>query len=313
MTENIINLLCGIGLFLGGIFMMSENTEKAFGNRIERTLGVLTKNRFTGMLTGLVVTGIIQSSSATTVMTVSFVSSGLMSLSSAVGIVMGANIGTTVTSLIIAFNFSSFAPLAIFLGVVGKLSAKKDAYRHMCNMLTGFGLLFLGMNTMSASFSYLKESDAFLSFLSACEGKFTCVIVGFVMTAVLQSSSATVGILQALTLSGAVSAESALYIIFGQNIGAVIPTVLSSVGQRKEARQVAVIHLLFNLIGTVIFFTVFELLPFPDFIYHISNPSMRVSFMHIAFNVLSTVMLLPFGNLLIKISGYLTRSRSLKV
>ena len=305
--ESIINLLCGIGLFLCGIFMMSEHTENAFGERLKNALGILTKNRFTGMLTGLTVTGIIQSSSATTVMTVSFVATGLMSLSQAVGIVMGANIGTTVTSLLIAFNFSAVAPLAIFLGVGAKIFVKKEQTRHLLDLLTGFGLLFLGMNTMSMSFAHLKSNEAFLSFVSSCKGKIPCILVGFIMTAILQSSSATVGILQALALSGIVQAKSALYIIFGQNIGAVIPTLLSSVGARKEAKQVGVIHLLFNLIGTVIFFLLFELIPFPDFIHRIGNPSMQVSFMHIAFNVLSTVILMPFGDLLVKMSGKLVR------
>lgn len=308
MTQSIINLLCGIGLFLCGIFMMSDHTQQAFGQKLQHTLGVLTKNRFTGMLTGLAVTGLIQSSSATTVMTVGFVSAGLMSLSQAVGIVMGANIGTTVTSLLIAFNFSAVAPLSIFIGVFGKLISKKERHRHMLDLLTGFGLLFLGMNTMSSAFSHLKSSEAFLAFVSSCEGKIPCILIGFIMTAIMQSSSATVGILQALALSGVVSAESSLYIIFGQNIGAVIPTMLSAVGAKKEAKQVGVIHLLFNVIGTVIFFILFEILPFPSFIEKIGNGSMQVSFMHIAFNVLSTVLLLPFGDWLVSVSGRLTKN-----
>lgn len=287
--------------------MMSEHTEKAFGEKLRHTLGILTKSRFTGMLTGLAVTGLIQSSSATTVMTVSFVSSGLMSLSQAVGIVMGANIGTTVTSLLIAFNFSFLAPLAIFIGVAAKIFVKNERLSHLSQLLIGFGLLFLGMNTMSLSFSHLKTSESFLGFVSACEGKIPCVFIGFIMTAILQSSSATVGILQALALSGTVKAESALYIIFGQNIGAVVPTMLSAIGAKKEAKQVAVIHLLFNLIGTLFFFALFELIPFPTFIHRLGNESMQVSFMHIAFNVLSTVLLLPFGNGLIKLSDKAVR------
>ena len=303
--ESTVNLLCGIGLFLCGIFLMSEHTEKAFGERLTHALAALTKNRFTGMLTGLAVTGIIQSSSATTVMTVSFVSAGIMTLSQAVGIVMGANIGTTVTSLLIAFNFSALAPLAIFLGVAVRILAKKEKTRHMCFLVVGFGLLFLGMNTMSLSFAHLKESEAFLSFVSACKGKIPCIFTGIIMTAILQSSSATVGILQALALSGIVPVESAMYIIFGQNIGAVVPTMLSSVGASKEAKQVGIIHLLFNLVGTVFFFIVFEILPFPSFIKSIGNESMQVSFIHIAFNVLSTVLLMPFGDWLIKMSDHI--------
>ncbi len=291
---------------------MSEHTEKAFGEKLTHTLGILTKNRFTGMLTGLAVTGIIQSSSATTVMAVSFVSAGIMTLSQAVGIVMGANIGTTVTSLLIAFNFSALAPLSVFLGVAVRLFAKKEKLRHMCILIIGFGLLFIGMNTMSLSFSHLKDSEAFIGFVSACEGKISCILTGFIMTAILQSSSATVGILQALALSGIVPAQSALYIIFGQNIGAVVPTLLSSAGATKEAKQVGIIHLLFNLIGTVFFFLIFEVIPFPSFIKSIGNESMQVSFMHIAFNVLSTVLLMPFGDLLIKMSNRIINVKIVK-
>ena len=309
--KNVVNLLCGIGLFLCGITIMSEHTEKAFGEKLKHTLGVLTKNRFTGMLTGLAVTGLIQSSSATTVMTVSFVGAGLMSLSQAVGIVMGANIGTTVTSLLIAFNFSAVAPLSVFLGIAVRLFSKKERTAHICFLVIGFGLLFLGMNTMSMSFSYLKDNEAFLSFISACTGKIPCILTGLIMTAILQSSSATVGILQALALSGLIGTESALYIIFGQNIGAVIPTMLSAIGAKKEAKQVGIIHLLFNVIGTVFFFLLFEILPFPHFISRIGNPSMQVSFMHISFNVLSTVLLLPFGNQLIKMSDKLLSPKAL--
>lgn len=307
--ENLVNLLCGIGLFLCGITLMGEHTEKAFGEGLKHTLSLLTKNRFTGMLTGLAVTGIIQSSSATTVMTVSFVASGLMSLSQAVGIVMGANIGTTVTSLLIAFNFSAVAPLAIFFGAAVKIFSKKERTTHICFLVIGFGLLFLGMNTMSLSFSYLRDNEAFLAFISACKGKIPCILAGFIMTAVLQSSSATVGILQALALAGLVDSQSALYIIFGQNIGAVIPTMLSAVGARKEAKQVGIIHLLFNLIGTVFFFILSELVPFYSFVENLGNPSMQVSLMHIGFNVLSTVLLMPFGNQLIGMSDMLCRKR----
>lgn len=311
MLSSIINLLYGIGLFLFGINLMGEHTKNVFGEKLRTTLGVLTKSRFTGVLTGFAVTGLIQSSSATNVMTLSFVSSGLMSLSQAVGIVMGANIGTTVTSLLIAFNFSAFAPLAIFFGAAFFILAKSDRCKHIGSITVGFGLLFLGLNTMSQAFSHLRDNEVFLSFVAACEGKMMCVFTGFVMTAILQSSTATVGILQALALSGAVPVESALYIIFGQNIGEVIPLFISSVGATKEAKQVSIIQLLFNLIGSAFFFLLFEIVPFPDFIRSIGNPSMQVSFMHIAFNVLMTVMLLPFGDVLIKISNKIVNVKKL--
>ncbi len=309
--QSVVNLLCGIGLFLFGINIMSEHTEKAFGEKLRNALGFLTKSRFSGVLTGFAVTAIIQSSTATNVMTLSFVSAGLMSLSQAVGIVMGANIGTTVTSMLIAFNFSSVAPLAIFFGVAVYIFSKKEKAKHLSCLIVGFGILFLGLNTMSMSFGHLKNDETFLSFIAACESKTMCVFTGFIMTAVLQSSTSTVGILQALALSGVIPVESALYIIFGQNIGEVIPVFLSSFGVSKEAKQVGIIQLLFNVIGTAIFFSVFSLLPFPDFIRNIGNPSMQVSFMHVAFNIISTALLLPFGDLLIKISNRIINIRKL--
>ncbi len=303
--DSIINLLCGIGLFLCGIFMMSESTEKAFGEKLKGTLEALSRTRLRATLTGLAVTGIIQSSAATTVMAVSFVSAGLMTLEQTVGIIMGANIGTTVTSLLIAFNFSSIAPLCIFLAVAIRIFARKERTRFLCDVLCGFGLLFLGMNTMSLSFSHLKNNAQFLSLVASCTGKLPCIAVGFIMTAILQSSSATVGILQALALSGLVESEAALYIIFGQNIGAVIPTILSAVGASKQAKQVGMIHLLFNIIGAVLFAVVFIFVPFPEFIKRLGNGSVQVSFMHIAFNVISTIIMLPFGDELVWLSGKL--------
>lgn len=302
MIYNVINLLYGIGLFLFGINLIGENTKRIFGERLQCALGFLTKNRISGMLTGFAVTALIQSSSATNVMTVSFVSAGLMSLSQAVGIVMGANIGTTLTSLLIAFNFSSVAPLAIFLGAAVYIFTKNERLKYTSTAVIGFGLLFLGLNTMSLSFSHLKDSEAFLGFVSACENKFMCVLTGFIMTAIIQSSTATVGILQALALSGAIPVESALYIIFGQNIGEVIPVYLSSLGATRQAKQISVIQLLFNLTGSAFFFILFEIIPFPDLIRDIGNPSMQVSFMHIAFNVIITLLLLPMADILIKIS-----------
>lgn len=302
MIHKVINLLYGIGLFLFGIKLMGEHAQAAFGEKLRHILGVLTKSRFTGMLTGFAVTGLIQSSSATNVMTLSFVSAGLMTLSQAVGIVMGANIGTTVTSLLIAFNFSDFAPLAIFFGTAVYIFTKTQKNKDISAIVIGFGLLFLGLNTMSLSFSHLKDSEAFLSFVAACDSKIMCVVTGFIMTAVLQSSTATVGILQALALSGVVPVESALYIIFGQNIGEVIPVFLSSAGATKQAKQVSIIQLLFNLFGSAFFFILFEIIPFPAFINSIGNPSLQVSFMHIAFNVLMTALLLPFGDWLVRIS-----------
>ena len=300
---NVINLLCGIGMFLIGMSLMSDYTTLTFGNRLKDILSRLANNKVSGMLTGLAVTGIIQSSCATTVAAVSFVDAGLLSLSGAAGIVMGANIGTTVTSLIIAFNFSSVAPLAIFIGAFMKLLCKKERLQNAGIIFCGFGILFVGMGTMSSAFESLKNSEAFLSFVAASQGKFQGIITGFIMTTLMQSSSATVGILQALSMQGIISPENAFYNILGQNIGAVVPVMLSSVGTDKTAKQVGVIHLLFNIIGTLFFIVLMEFLPTEKLFSFTENNSMKISLFHLTFNTVSTIVLLPFSEQLITLSN----------
>ena len=303
---SIINLLCGIGLFLMGMTLMSEYTTLAFGERLKGILSALTKNKLSGVLTGLGVTGIIQSSCATTVTVVSFVDAGILSLSGAVGIVMGANIGTTVTSLIIAFNFSDIAPVAVFLGTVLKMFSKREKLQSAGMITVGFGILFIGLNTMSSAFESLRDSPAFLSFIAGTDGKIRGILTGFIMTAIIQSSSATVGILQALAMQGLFPIETAFYIILGQNIGAVIPVIISSVGANKTAKQVGIIHLIFNIIGTLVFLFLMELVPFNQLFSFTGSDSMKISLFHITFNFVSTLLLLPASDLLIKISEKLT-------
>lgn len=302
----VINLLCGIGLFLIGMTLMSEYTTETFGEKLKDILSALTKNKISGVLTGLTVTGIIQSSCATTVTAVSFVSAGILSLSGAVGIVMGANIGTTVTSLIIAFNFSDIAPIAVFFGTILKMFSKKQKLQSVGMIIIGFGLLFIGLNTMSSAFEALKDNPSFLSFIAKTDGRLQGVLTGFIMTAIMQSSSATVGILQALSMQKLIPLSTAFYIILGQNIGAVVPVIISSAGTSKTAKQVSVIHLLFNLIGTVIFLIFSQFISFENLFSFIESDSMKISLFHIMFNVLSTVMLLPFSDLMIKISEHVT-------
>ena len=304
---SVINLLCGIGLFLYGMTVMSESTTEAFGEKLKDILSALTKNKISGVLTGLGVTGIIQSSCATTVTAVSFVSAGILSLSGAVGIVMGANIGTTVTSLIIAFNFSDIAPIAVFLGTVMKMFAKSKKLQSIGVIIIGFGLLFIGLNTMSSSFEELKDNPSFLSYVSKTHGKMQGVLTGFIMTAIMQSSSATVGILQALSMQKIIPLQTALYIILGQNIGAVIPVIISSVNATKTAKQVGVIHLLFNLFGTLIFLVAMEFIPLADIFSSVKNDSLSISLFHIFFNVASTFILIPLSDKLIKLSEKVTR------
>ena len=303
---SVISLLCGIGLFLFGMTLMSESTTEAFGDKLKGTLSALTKNKISGVLTGFAVTGIIQSSCATTVTAVSFVSAGILSLSGAVGIVMGAYIGTTVTSLIIAFNFSDIAPITVFIGTILKMFSTKNKVQQIGVITAGFGLLFIGLNTMSEAFQSLKDSEVFLSFIAGTQGRIQGVLTGFIMTAIMQSSSATVGILQALSMQGLIPLQTAFYIILGQNIGAVVPVIISSLGATKTAKQVGIIHLLFNLIGTGIFLLLMEFVPFSQILAFEKSDSMRVSLFHIIFNVVSTFILLPASDFLIKISEKLT-------
>ncbi|MDD6146155.1 MAG: Na/Pi symporter [Oscillospiraceae bacterium] len=307
---SVLNLLCGIGMFLAGISLMSSSVGQVFGEKLRDILSLLTRNKLSGVLTGMLVTGAIQSSCATSVMAVCFVDSAMMSLSGATGIIMGANIGTTVTSLLIAFNFSDIAPLSVFLGAMLPIFARKEKTKSIGMLLVGFGLLFIGMNTMSSAFAMLKDNAAFLAFLSRPGGKLQNVLIGFIMTAIMQSSSATVGILQALAMQGMIGIKDAFYIILGQNIGAVIPVILSSAGTGKTAKQVGIIHLLFNLIGTLIFFPLMEFVPFDRLLLCEGNGSMSISLFHIIFNVVSTILLLPLSDRLIALSGRLVRQKT---
>lgn len=304
---SVINLLCGIGMFLTGMALMSDYTTKIYGDKLKNILSKLTKNKISGVLTGMAVTGVIQSSCVTTVTAVSFVESGFLSIAGAAGIVMGANIGTTVTSLIIAVNFSDFAPIVIFIGAFMKLLCKSEKTQNLGVILSGFGILFVGLNTMASGFESLKDSAVFLSFVSASKGKLGGILTGFIMTALLQSSSATVGILQALSMQGIVPIEDGFYIILGQNIGAVIPVLLSCVGTGKTAKQVGAIHLLFNLIGTAIFLLMMELIPFARLLSFLTSDSMKISLFHIMFNVFATIVLLPFSEKLINLSEKIVR------
>lgn len=298
-----INLLCGIGLFLYGMKIMSEGTEKAFGEKLRHILSFAAGTKIKAILTGTAVTGIIQSSTAVTVMTVGFVEAKILSIFQATGIVLGANIGTTVTSLLIAFNFTSIAYACIFIGALPVIVCKKEKIRHVGEIILGFGLLFLGLKTMGSAFSFLKENPDFLSFIVlSSKGKVKGIIAGTVMTLIMQSSSATVGILQSLCLQGLIDTESALYIVLGQNIGTVFTSVLSAAGKSREAKQVGMIHLIFNLGGSVLFLILGELMPFAPLFEKVGSPSMQVSVFHIAFNVITVIAVIPFYNQLIGLS-----------
>lgn len=306
-VANILSMAGGLGLFLFGIRTMGDGLENAAGAKLKRMLEVLTGNRFLAVLVGFVVTAIIQSSTATTVMVVGFVNAGMMSLAQAVGVIMGANIGTTVTSLLIALNFSSVAAAAVLVGVILMLASKKTVVKNLGAIFTGFGLLFLGIDMMSDSMAPLRDSAGFMNFIvnvseSPLRPLFG-IILGIVMTAVLQSSSASVGVLQTLAMQGLVPLKFSVFVLFGQNIGTCLTALFSTVGAKKNSKRAAVIHLLFNLIGTGIFILIALLTPYVEWIEKLSpDPMAQIAISHIVFNIVSTVVMFPFAKVLVKLS-----------
>lgn len=306
-VANILSMAGGLGLFLFGIRTMGDGLENAAGAKLKRMLEVLTGNRFLAVLVGFVVTAIIQSSTATTVMVVGFVNAGMMSLAQAVGVIMGANIGTTVTSLLIALNFSSVAAAAVLVGAILMLASKKTVVKNLGAIFTGFGLLFLGIDMMSDSMAPLRESAGFMNFIVTVSESplrpLFGIILGIVMTAVLQSSSASVGVLQTLAMQGLVPLKFSVFVLFGQNIGTCLTALFSTVGAKKNSKRAAVIHLLFNLIGTGIFIIIALLTPYVEWIEKLSpDPMAQIAISHIVFNIVSTVVMFPFAKALVKLS-----------
>lgn len=306
-VANILSMAGGLGLFLFGIRTMGDGLENAAGAKLKRMLEVLTGNRFLAVLVGFVVTAIIQSSTATTVMVVGFVNAGMMSLAQVVGVIMGANIGTTVTSLLIALNFSSVAAAAVLVGVILMLASKKTVVKNLGAIFTGFGLLFLGIDMMSDSMAPLRESAGFMNFIVTVSESplrpLFGIILGIVMTAVLQSSSASVGVLQTLAMQGLVPLKFSVFVLFGQNIGTCLTALFSTVGAKKNSKRAAVIHLLFNLIGTGIFILIALLTPYIEWIEKLSpDPMAQIAISHIVFNIVSTVIMFPFAKALVKLS-----------
>ncbi len=314
---DILTLIGGLSLFLFGMTLMGNALEKRAGNSLKLLLGKLTTGRAAGFLTGIAVTAVIQSSSATTVMVVGFVNSGLMTLRQAINVIMGANVGTTVTAWILSLSGisgtsiwvqllkpSSFTPILALIGIVLYMAGKGSKQKDTGLILLGFSTLMFGMETMSGAVAGLKDIPAFGNILLAFSNPVLGVIAGAILTAIIQSSSASVGILQALATTGQVTFGSAIPIIMGQNIGTCVTAMLSSVGANKNARRAAVVHLSFNIIGTVVWLSVFclvrVLIPLP----FIGKPidQAGIAIVHSAFNLLCTALLLPMSSLLEKLA-----------
>lgn len=301
-VELLLGLLGGLALFLYGMQMMSTNLEAAAGNKMKQILERLTSNRFLGVLVGAVITALIQSSSATTVMVVGFVNSGLMTLNQAVWVIMGANIGTTITGQLIALDIGALAPLIAFIGVAILVFVKNKKLQHIAGIVAGIGVLFIGMDMMSSAMSPLRDEPQFVELMTRFSNPLLGILVGAGFTALIQSSSASVGILQALAMSGVIDLHSAVFVLFGQNIGTCITAVLASIGTTRNAKRATAIHLLFNIIGTAIFVVISLVTPFTDFMIRMApgNPMAQIANVHTTFNLVTTILLLPFGTMLVK-------------
>ncbi len=314
---NVLTMIGGMSLFLFGMHVMSEALERSAGGNLKNLLGKMTTNKATGFLTGAGVTAVIQSSSATTVMVVGFVNSGLMELRQAVNVIMGANVGTTITSWILSLSGidgksifiqllkpTSFSPILALIGVGLMMFSKSNKKKTVSTVLLGFSTLMFGMETMSSAVSVLKNVPEFTNLFVAFKNPVLGVLAGMVLTAIIQSSSASVGILQALAVTGSVSFGAAIPIIMGQNIGTCVTAIISSIGANKNAKRSAFVHLSFNIIGAAVLLTVYcvvkAIVPLP--ILNESATMYGIAVVHTVFNVLCTVILLPMGGILEKLA-----------
>ena len=310
MSSIIIPFIGGLAMFIYGMNIMADGLQHAAGSKMKKILEVLTQNKLMGIALGALVTAIIQSSSATTVMVVGFVNAGLMNLTQAISVIMGANIGTTITGWLVSagewakmFSPSTLAPIAVMVGVIITLVGKRQQSKDVAGIIIGFGILFIGMNTMSDAVYPLRESEVYkTAFISMGSNPFLGILVGAGVTAIIQSSSASQGILLSLASAGLVPTNAAVFIIMGQNIGTCVTAILSSVGASKNAKCVGTMHLTFNIIGTVIF-SILAMLLFarldPSYGEGIINMT-QISFIHTVFNVGTTIILMPFSGYIIK-------------
>ncbi len=314
--EMIFHFIGGLGLFLYGMHVMADGLQKSAGNKLKSLMGFLTKNRFIAVVVGALITAIIQSSSATTVMVVGFVNAGMLTLAQAVGVIMGANIGTTITAWIVSmsdwgsvFNPEFFAPVIVGFGALLMLFSKKESKKKVGEILVGFGALFIGLTYMSDSIKPYRDAQIFIdAFTILGKNPLLAILVGTGVTAIIQSSSASVGILQTLAMNGVVNWQSAIFITLGQNIGTCVTALISSAGTSKNAKRASIIHLLFNIMGAIIFgIVMFILFRFNMAWAGAKISSLQISIFHTIFNITNTILLFPFANQLVKMSEVIIR------
>lgn len=313
----LLALAGGLGLFLFGMKLMSEGIEKAAGDKLRRILEMFTSNRFLGMMVGIVFTGIVQSSSACTVMVVSFVNSGLMNLYQAAGVIFGANIGTTVTSQLVSFNLSEVAPVFLLGGVLAVMFSKNQNVKKIGEIVLGFGVLFMGLTGMSDAMSGLRESPEVVEILASLDNHFLAVLVGFVLTAIIQSSSVTVSIVLLMANQGLLALPITMFIILGCNIGSCVSALLASLAGKKDAKRAAMIHFLFNVIGSAIVFIILQVAG-SAVVSTISNMSGEnagrfVANAHTMIKVFQVIILFPFSNWIVKLTYLFIPGEDVKV
>ena len=306
-----INLIGGLGLFLYGMNLMGEGLQKAAGTKLKKIIELLTSNILMGVLVGTVVTAIIQSSSATTVMIVGFVNAGIMSLTQAIGVIMGANIGTTVTAQLVSLNLEGLAPIALGIGIVLYLFTKKAKVKNIAEILIGFGILFTGMNFMKDAVKPLAEFEGFRKALIYFgQHQILGILAGFAITGIVQSSSASMGMLIALATQGLIPITSALPILYGDNIGTCVTSLLSSIGANRNAKRAAIMHLIFNIIGTLLFIIILNR-PIVALVTKLNptDTARQIANAHTLFNLVNVIILLPFAKYIVKIAMKLVPTR----
>lgn len=301
----ILSMMGGLGLFLFGMELMSQSIEKVAGAKLRRILEIFTSNKFMGMIVGIIFTGIVQSSSACTVMVVSFVNAGLMNLYQAAGVIFGANIGTTITSQLVSINLSEIAPVFLLIGVIIAMFSKKQNVHQVAESIIGFGILFLGLQTMSAAMAGMREEPVVVELLSSLKNPFLATFVGVVLTSVIQSSSVTVSIVLLLANQGLLELPICLYIIMGCNIGSCTTALLASLSGKKDAKRAAMIHFLFNVIGTVLIYIV--LMVGMDTVVRMiqsisADPGRFVANAHTIIKVTQVILLFPFSRWIVKLA-----------
>ena len=312
----LLSMAAGLGLFLFGMRVMSDSIEKVAGARLRHILEIFTTNRFTGMLVGIVFTGIIQSSSACTAMVVSFVNAGLMNLYQAAGVIFGANIGTTITSQLVSFNLSAYAPVILLSGVLVVMFCKKEKIKNFAEIIVGFGILFLGLSTMSGSMASMRDVPQVVELLGSLRNPFMATLVGLVLTSVIQSSSVTVSIVLLLASQDLLALPITLYIILGCNIGACTTALLASLAGKKDAKRAALIHFWFNVLGTIVLYVILFVAEdqVMKLIWTISADNGRfVANAHTMIKIFQVIVLFPFSNWIVRLSVWCVRGEDKKV